>query len=614
MKPKQFNKMRAEDRPVRWILFGLALITLYFQINLADPFNSPKMWILILIAAWLTGYLVSARNMILIIPPVRNLFYLLIAFISCTLFVTVFTDFSYYAYFGDTQRRNGFLSYLSLTIVMLAGAIYFRFFNIIKLYFTTLFIGSASVIYALMQTTGHDFVKWNNPYNSIIGTLGNPNFAASVMAIIGVISYSMLFIGDFNFYQKILASLVTVLLIFVILKSNARQGLLGFILGAGLFSLFWLWNRSKRLGYFAILASIIVLIFSILGMLQIGPLEKYLYKSSVSVRGYYWRAGIEMLLNHPIFGVGMDRYGFYFEKYREVNYPLSYGFEITSSNAHNTFIQMFATGGLLLGFTYLILNGFILFRALSGIKNLTGNKRLLLSAVFSAWVVFQAQSLISIDNIGISIWGWTLGGALIGLSIPNLAPEDKDLNSIKIHKSDIKLSRALVSRITSLIALVLISLLYQGEVNAFKSSSIYDLKNLESREIYREINLKTIKTPLIDPSYALGASLNLIRNGYVEEGIQAASSIQFKDPRNLKALNILAMTSESIGKIPNAVSYREKIIKLNPWDAFNYLALGKDYKLLGNTEKSKEMLEKILSFASGVNGGPIAEQAKKELA
>jgi len=96
MKPKQFNKMRAEDRPVRWILFGLALITLYFQINLADPFNSPKMWILILIAAWLTGYLVSARNMILIIPPVRNLFYLLIAFISCTLFVTVFTDFNYY--------------------------------------------------------------------------------------------------------------------------------------------------------------------------------------------------------------------------------------------------------------------------------------------------------------------------------------------------------------------------------------------------------------------------------------------------------------------------------------------------------------------------------------
>jgi hypothetical protein len=44
------------------------------------------------------------------------------------------------------------------------------------------------------------------------------------------------------------------------------------------------------------------------------------------------------------------------------------------------------------------------------------------------------------------------------------------------------------------------------------------------------------------------------------------------------------------------------------------LFLGQDYKKIGNLEKSQEMLEKILSFAVGVNGGPIAEQAKKDLA
>jgi hypothetical protein len=40
-------------------------------------------------------------------------------------------------------------------------------------------------------------------------------------------------------------------------------------------------------------------IFALVGMLQIGPLEKFLYKPSVSVRGYYWRAGLEMFKDYP---------------------------------------------------------------------------------------------------------------------------------------------------------------------------------------------------------------------------------------------------------------------------------------------------------------------------
>jgi len=613
MKSKHLNKKPAEQGPVRWILCGLILITLYFQINLADPFNSPKMWILFIFAAWLTGYVVSFRKIIFLFKPVRNLFYLGITFIVSALFVTIFTDFHYTAFFGDTQRRNGFLSYLSLAIVMLASSIFFRFFNIKKLFLVTIFIGIVSVVYALMQSTGNDFVKWNNNYNSIIGTLGNPNFAASVMAIIGVISFSTLFISEFKIYEKVLGGLLTLLLVFAIIQSNARQGLLGFIFGAGIFLLIWLWQISKKLAIFGTLVGIIVLIFSILGMLQTGPLEKYLYKSSVSVRGYYWRAGIEMLLNHPIFGVGMDRYGFYFQQYREVNYPLAYGFEITSSNAHNTFIQLFATGGFSLGVAYLALNGFVFTRAVIGLKNLSGNSRLLLSGIFSSWMVFQAQSLISIDNIGISIWGWTLGGAIIGLSVISTTSTEQTTRFFETSKNSINLSRVLVSGSTTLVAFVLIIFLYQGEVNAFKSNSIYDLKNQESREIYKFINLKTIKTPLIDDSYALAASINLIRNGYVEEGLEAVNSIHIRDPKNLNALKILAITSEGKGEMSKAVTYREIIAQLNPWDAVNYLFLGKDYKTLGNTDKSKEMLDKILSFATGINGGPVAEQAKKDL-
>jgi O-antigen ligase len=191
-----------------------------------------------------------------------------------------------------------------------------------------------------MQTTGKDFVDWNNPYNSLIGTVGNPNFAAALMAVMGVIIFSTIFNSGFKIQLRIYGAIMAALLLIAIYKSNARQGLISYFLGVGIFLVIWLWGKSKKLGIIATLIGSGIFIFSVLGMLQIGPFEKYLYKASVSIRGYYWRAGIEMLSNHPFFGVGIDRYGAYFKEYREIKYPLTYGFELTSTNAHNTFIQL----------------------------------------------------------------------------------------------------------------------------------------------------------------------------------------------------------------------------------------------------------------------------------
>jgi O-antigen ligase len=125
-----------------------------------------------------------------------------------------------------------------------------------------------------------------------------------------------------------------------------------YFLGVGIFLTIWLWIKNKNFGILAIVAGLAIFVVSILGMLQLGPLERYLYKPSVSIRGYYWRAGVEMLRSHPFFGVGFDSYGLYFKEYREVKYPLTYGFDITSSNAHNTFIQLFATAGIFVGIIY----------------------------------------------------------------------------------------------------------------------------------------------------------------------------------------------------------------------------------------------------------------------
>jgi len=609
-KATQLSKS-TELSPVRWLLGGLAIITLYFQANLADPFNSPKLWILLIVAAWLVGYIVSFRHIIFLNKELKLTFYLVLIFVAFGLLATIFTDFKYIAFFGDTQRRNGFLSYLSLAIVLVATSIFIRLFNIKRLYIITLVVATISAIYAFMQTNGKDFVKWNNPYNSIIGTVGNPNFAAAVMAIMGVIMFSILFIKDFNIYYRAYASILTISLFGLIYQSDARQGLLAYILGAGIFIIIWLYEKNQKLAVVATGGGVLIFILALLGLLQVGPLEKFLYKPSVSVRGYYWRAGLEMVKHHPLFGVGMDRYGAYFKQYREVGYPLNYGFDITSSNAHNTFIQLFATGGFFLGASYLLLNAFILKCAIVGLKSLNGNNRLLLAGVFSAWIAFHAQSLVSIDNIGISIWGWVLGGSIIGLSVSSTMDDRKQFVG---RQNYINLPRVLISSIAVLIAIIPVNFLYRGEINTALAKSNFNLQDQATQAKFKEIEMKAINSILNDPTYSLSCAMYLIQVGFTDKGLSVVKRIYADNPRNLDAINALALTSERLNRIPEAILYREKMAKLDPWNAVNYLALGKDYKAQGDLVKSKAMLDKIISFAVGPIGGPIAEQAKTELA
>jgi len=611
MKKNKISTKSLDQSPVGWLIAGLTITTLYFQTNLTDPFNSPKMWAIILLASWLSGYLFRFRNLIMNLNPLKNLFFLITLFIASAIFVSLKTDFKYVAIFGDTQRRNGLLSYLSLSIIMLASATFMRLLNIKRIFTATLFIAVVTTIYGFMQTTGHDFIKWNNPYNSIIGTVGNPNFAAAVMAVTGVLVFASVFIKQFHNYYRGFSLLVTFLLLILIYLSDAKQGLLSFVLGCSIFLIAFIYGKSKKLGAVVTSAGIFIFIFAVLGMLQIGPLEKYLYKPSVSVRGYYWRAGISMLQHYPFTGVGMDRYGAYFKQYREVGYPLSYGFDITSTNAHNTFIQFFATGGLFLGISYLLINVYIFKRSINAFKFLTGDKRLSFLAIFSAWIAFHAQSLVSIDNIGISIWGWVLGGALVGISISAITVEDDERKVFAGKPGEIKVSRAIVSSVSALISVLVITSLYRGEVNTFQGRVSFDAQDERAKETFKNLQFKSINTKLIDPTYKLNSAMLLINNGFPMDGLQILKEMAKKDPRNQDALNAIAIISEDLGFTEDAILARKKISKTDPWNAVNYLALGKIYKAKGDLVNSKAMLDKILSFAGS---DPIATQAKSELA
>jgi hypothetical protein len=461
--------------------------------------------------------------------------------------------------------------------------------------------------------SGRDFASWDNPYNAVIATVGNPNFASALMAIFSVLAFSTLFVKSFSTTFKMLAIICIAMSVTAIVSSDSRQGLVALAFAVAFFSSIYFYSSRRKLGWIVIFLSALFSTLAIAGMLQKGPLVTLLYKASVSIRGYYWDAAIEMFRNYPLTGVGFDHYGYYFKELRSVEYPLRYGFDITSTNAHNTFLQMFSTGGLFLGLSYLLLAISTLVLGLKLVRDSDSNQRVLSLGLLSAWIAFQAQSVISIDNIGISVWGWLLTGAIFGLSSrkelqKNLIEQSK---SSKMDKNRITILPLIISTVVLIPVLILSVLLMRIESNTYMARNALesyvsqtDKNSAVSLQLLRLLDQHSsyvLESRIADPNYKISIAFNLFNSGKKQESIQVANELANNNPRNLYILDAVALLSRELKDPTAEIQIRKKIEKLDPWNGKNYLQLMILYKAAGDLTRAQLMLDKILSFAPDTN-------------
>lgn len=604
------------DRKVIWWagLF-LLLVTSYFNSKTQDPFNSPKFWVLLLGAAWLLGYLITFRKQpkLLDSKAIKFTQILLLLFIGASTLSLLAADNSQIALFGDNMRKNGYLTYLALAIFFWAVAVFINSSNLILLYHFILLSGYVVGGYGLLQMSGNDFINWSASGMALFSTLGNSNFAGSAMAILAILSLGGAYIGRKDPITLWLSLIAFVILSITIFPTNARQGLLLLAFGVISLLLVLLYNFNKKLGLVGLAFAALSFTVSILGMLQFGPLERFLYKDSVSVRGYYWRAGLEMFRDNPWFGVGLDNYGSFFKEYREVGYSLKYGYSLTSTNAHNVFIQHFATGGVFVGTIYLILTAFVFWRGLISLRRFEMDERVLRSVFFIAWLAFQAQSLISIDNIGISIWGWVLGGVVVGLSVTPINEQISNQQARqqnRVRKNQLGLLQPLISTLLTALTLILVVFLYRADSAVFQQRAAYNPAAPAQRDVFYQLAQKSIKAPLQDLQYKVMTATYLHGMGFQQEALSLLEQLNLEDPYNLDALTFLASFYENLGQVDKALLAREKMAELDPWNAANYLQMAFNYKFLGNKVQQQNYLDKVLSFAAA---DPIVIKAVPEL-
>ena len=393
-------------------LLGVTLIV--WTPGLTEPVGMPKLAILAPLAFLLLG--LSLPGVKKNIGEKKLFNWLLFGFIALLGVSALFSANPLSrSIYGVEARNTGWLTYTSLSILMFVCMLLGSRSSHRKIYWTFLAAGIVNVLYSgLVLVTGKDPIPWNNVYGTILGTFGNPNFISSFLGFLS----TALFIAILSPHRSLLLRIGSFLGIGVciveIIQTNSIQGMVVLALGIGLALGVFLkvTFNNPRITVIYLLTLFLSVLAGILGTLQKGPLSSILYKDSVSFRGEYWFAGLRMIRENPLFGLGPDSYGNWYRQYRDLSSTIRPGVETTANTAHNVFIDIGVSGGIPVLAIYLSLCVLVLIKIHKVFQKSSQFDPIFWTFAI-VWICYQAQSLISINQIGLAIWGWVFAGLIV---------------------------------------------------------------------------------------------------------------------------------------------------------------------------------------------------------
>jgi len=409
------NKANSANSTSKIVAIGLAIVTLTVVTqSVTDPVNVTKLFLLGGFGFAAFGAAIPAMRR----ETFKGHYFILIAlgfFLSASVFSLVMSNSPFVqSLYGVYGRNNGFLLYFLLVLSFLAILTLNskRQFNSFLL--ALLVSGIVNIVYGLWVLAFGDFIGWSNPYGNLLGTLGNPNFIGSFYGMFTGLLFS--FGLDDRKPRKIrVTAIALVPLTFIgIVESHAVQGVILFITAFAIVTFFYI--RGKISGNQIPIIYLFLLgvgfAVALLGTLQKGPLSKFLYKESVSLRGEYWHAGWNTGISNPLHGAGFDAYGDWYRRSREASALIHPGIDTVSNASHNVYIDMFSFGGWPLFISYVAISLLIFSKI---IKFALRNRKFdpVFATLATVWVCYQLQSVISINQIGLAIWGWTFGAAIV---------------------------------------------------------------------------------------------------------------------------------------------------------------------------------------------------------
>lgn len=340
---------------------------------------------------------------------------ILLAIIAALLVSLVVNDRNrFQQIWGVWGRNTGILTYVCFLALLYSSIVvgkHFSFDVVIRLFHKLSYL---IIAYLFIQILEIDPINWSQ--KQAIATLGNINFVSAFLGIVIISSFFEILKKCNTPSAKIHFSSIAFVSFFLIYRSGSIQGLLMAAAGIMLILAFRFRNSlGNTLKFMIVLA--ILLAISVIGggAFGNGPLGATLRQESLIYRLDYWKAGVAMTASSPLFGRGMDSYGDYYREYRDSIAATRTGPQRTSNTAHNIFLDVSTGAGVLAGLLFICIFVLAAIRVKKIFKLVENSHEIVrLSAISFAFFLYW---LISINQIGFTVWGFIFLGILLGNSL-----------------------------------------------------------------------------------------------------------------------------------------------------------------------------------------------------
>ena len=514
------------------------------------------------------------------------------------------------AVFGVSGRRNGFLTYLAFFLLFLMARRFANKESLSGLLLSLSCVGGFEATYMLIQKIGLDPAPWSFVYpNTMIGTLGNPDFASAFVALstpaTGYLIYSNIrYKKKTAIFFGIFLTQITALLTSKVYQGPMALAIAGFVACASL-----VWFIKKDLPYRVVVVSSVVLsgLVATLGVLGQGPLSSIFAKQTFQIRIHaYWDTAAEMGLHHLLFGVGPDQFADEFNRYYSLENRQVFG-PLVTDNAHNYFLQFFAEIGIFGALFFLLLSLTTLAKAFRDLSHSNTSDLALKVAVIATLTVYFAQALVSIEHIAINIWFWILLGLLSGKTnsagctqeLPKSVGKNQRISSKNlVTKNQISSLNKVIATATGIFLITISSLLYNLDNKVWKIEQSF--KTQQGSDLTQEdlssLTSATQKWPF-DAQLTTRASSLLLTFGQ-DTGLETLKRAIRLSSESSPALALLASYNEQKVNRGFGIDAREKLIILQPHDEANYVELIRDYLYINQLSKAEDLQRKLRTFAT----------------
>ena len=529
----------------RILVSSIVLTCLFINPYGFDIYTNTRFASLLFFAALVLSIILFNFKMVINNKMYRNILYLVSFYLVCVISSLLFSGIDIFEGLTGIFGRNiGALTYISLLVLFFAAIISSKIENSYIFIKILLYLGIATCIYGVFQFFDLDPILTTKTYNPVKGFFGNPNFQSAFVGIAALAVSSIILSSSIRKNFRFFLLITLIFFIFVIYLTDSLQGFIVYAVGLYylVYAKFRSLKKTKWLSFLMVLSSPVLLILLIGDILQKSPWTPILYQGSISFRGDFWRAGFNMFINNPFFGVGPDGYRDQYRLYRDSVAANRIETTPPINSAHNLFLEMAASGGLPLLISYvsiILLTLFFIFK-LSKKSDVFNYGQ---SGLIACWIGYMSQAMVSVNTIPLSIIGWIFAGKIIGLGI-----NSEGLN-IKIKQ---KLPQILSVPLVALFAIAFP--IVAGDISFKNALKVQDVNRIKSAAYKYPANVHTA-----------GLVAEIFRLSNLSEiGTQVARDAVKMNPKNFEAWEELYQSKDiSVSEKNYILSMMRKLDPLN---------------------------------------------------